>query len=227
MSVKGATLMDGTAVLEVIKQRRSIRKYKADPIPAEMVEQIVEAAQWAPSTDNAQPWRFVVVQQPEIIEQLGIVAGTGYFTRLRIQQFVAGQLQKRFQDVPPEKREQVFKKLTSGFLSGYLGTAPLVIVVCGDKRVACAMVYDCCAALENICLAAHALGLGATWTQALTTDIRDERRTKAILGIPEEWKVLSAVSIGYPAENPGPRPRKPLEDVTYYERWGQGKTQAD
>lgn len=209
--------------LDFITNRRSIRKYRDDPIPDEVVEQLLEAARWAPSTDNAQPWRFIVVRDKAVIEQLGIICGTGLFTRLRIQQFLAGDLQKRFQDVPEEKKEQVFQKLTSGYLSGYLGTAPLVIVVCGDKKVTAAMPYDCCAALENILIAAQALGLGATWTQALTTDPRDEARTKQVLGIPEEWKVISAVSIGYPAESPGPRPRKNLEEIVFYDHWGRTK----
>ncbi|TDA68294.1 MAG: nitroreductase family protein [Clostridia bacterium] len=215
--------MDEQAIMEVIITRKSIRKYKPDPIPADVVEKLIEAARWSPSTDNAQAWRFIAVRDRNIIEQLGVVSGTGVFTRLRIQQFLTGQLQKRFKDVPPEKKAQVFKKLTSGFMSGYLGTAPLVIVVCGHKNSVAAMVYDCSAALENILIAAHGLGLGATWTQAVTSDPRDEARTKAVLNIPEDWKVISAVSIGYPGEAPGPRPRKPLEDIVYYDRWGQDK----
>lgn len=209
------------AILDVIQNRKSIRKYKPDPIPDEMVKKLVEAARWAPSTDNAQPWRFIIIRDREMIEALGKIAGTGIFTRIRIQQFLTGKLQQRFQDVPKEKKEQVFRKLTGGFMSGYLGGAPLVVVVCGDKVSPCSMVADCCAAIENMLLAIHAMGLGATWTAAVTGDPRDEARTKKLLDIPEEWKVITAISIGFPAESPGPRPRKPVEDIVFYEKWGQ------
>ena len=70
-------------------------------------------------------------------------------------------------------------------------------------------------------LAIHALGLGATWTAAVTGDWRDEARTKKLLSIPDEWKVISGISVGYPAESPGPRPRKPIEEIVFYENWGQ------
>jgi len=211
------------AILDVIQNRKSIRKYKPDPIPDETVKKLVEAARWAPSADNAQPWRFIIIQDQKRIEALGKIAGTGIFTRMRIQQFLSGKLQKRFQDVPPEKKEQVFHKLTGGFMSGYLGAAPLVIVICGDKVAPCSMVADCCAAIENMLVAVHALGLGATWTAAVTGDPRDEARTKKLFDIPVEWKVVTAISIGYPAESPGQRPRKPIEEIVFYEKWGLQK----
>lgn len=212
-----------SSIFDVIENRRSIRKYKLDPIPDEIVTKLIEAARWAPSTDNAQPWRFIIICDRNTIDELGKISGTGCFTRIRIQQFMTGELKKRFQDVPEEKKAQVFRKLTGGFMSGYLGGAPLVIVVCGDKVTPCSMVADCCAAIENMLLAIQALGLGATWTAAVTGDPRDEARTKKLLGIPEEWKVITAISVGYPAESPGPRPRKPMEEIVFYEKWGQRK----
>ena len=83
------------SIFSVIENRRSVRKYKPDPISDETIAKLVEAARWAPSTDNAQPWRFIIVRDRKKIDELGKIAGTGIFTRICIQQFMTAVLQSR------------------------------------------------------------------------------------------------------------------------------------
>ncbi|MEM2387391.1 MAG: nitroreductase family protein, partial [Candidatus Bathyarchaeia archaeon] len=117
---------------------------------------------------------------------------------------------------------RVFEKLTSGKVSAFLAEAPVNIVVCAYKNVWDPR-EDCSAAIQNMLLMAKALGLGTCWVIGPVTDVRDELKVKELLGIPEEYKVVSVVALGYPDEDPKPRPRKELEEVTFYERFGQKK----
>jgi nitroreductase len=171
-------------VLEAIKDRRSIRRYKPDPVPDELIEKILDAGRWAPSGGNIQPWSFIVVKDPKIL----------------------GMLQK----VSP----------------GYLGVAPLAIVVCSDRRKAFEMggrlgrdyltIADCAMAVENMLLAAHALGLGGCPIKSFSSVA-----VKEILEIPENVEPEFIVTLGYPDEKPSPPPRLALREISYLNRYGE------
>ncbi|MEM1566142.1 MAG: nitroreductase family protein [Candidatus Bathyarchaeia archaeon] len=216
---------EAEVVLKVIKERRSIRKYKPDPIPDELILKCLEAARWAPTGEDAQPWRFIIVKDQKTREKIGEIAGRGSGRRFTVE-FYTGKMLERFGDKiktwPEEKRKRVFEKLTSGKVSAFLAEAPVNIVVCAYKNVWDPR-EDCSAAIQNMLLMAKALGLGTCWVIGPVTDVRDELKVKELLGIPEEYKVVSVVALGYPDEDPKPRPRKELEEVTFYERFGQKK----
>ena len=207
-------------VFEVIKNRRSIRKYKPDPIPRDTIERLMEAARWAPSGENAQPWRFVIVEDGEKIKAIGKVAGTADRRQFSAE-FAAGETQERLKKIKdPKKRQKVMDKLTGGHVSSFLENAPLVIIVCGRKDV-WDLPYDCSAAIENILIMASAAGLGTCWVESPVMDVRDEEKIKAMLQIPKGFKVLTAISVGYPDETPKPRPRLPRDELVYYEVFGR------
>jgi nitroreductase len=179
---------------------------------------ILEAARQAPSGENAQPWRFIVVSDPATRKQLGAVAGGGSGRRFTAE-FVTQKMQERFSDLEDEeKKKAIFEKLTSGRVSAFLADAPISIVVCGRKDV-WDLPYDTSAAIENILLMVTALDLGACWVIAPCIDIRDEERLKALLGVPEEIKVVSIVSIGHLSRPHRPRPRLPLNELVFSENW--------
>ncbi len=207
------------AVEKVIQDRRSIRQYTEEPVSEEELQMILEAARQAPSGENAQPWRFIIVKDPETRKQLGAIAGGGSGRRFTAE-FVTQKMQERFASLEDEaKRKAAFEKLTSGQVSAFLAEAPVSIVVCGRKDV-WDLPYDTSAAIENMLLMVTALGLGACWVIAPCIDIRDEERLKALLGVPEELKVVSIVAVGHPARYPRPRPRIPLHELVYREKWG-------
>lgn len=207
------------AVKKVIEDRRSIRQYTDEPVSEEALEMILEAGRLAPSGENAQPWRFIVVKDPETRKKLGTIAGGGSGRRFTAE-FVTQKMQERFASLEDEaKRKAAFEKLTSGQVSAFLAEAPVNIVVCGRKDV-WDLPYDTSAAIENMLLMVTALGLGACWVIAPCIDIRDEERLKDLLGVPEGMKVVSIVAVGHPARYPRPRPRIPLHELVYREKWG-------
>ena len=194
------------ATMKVIQDRRSIRRYTDEPVSEEHLDMILEAARQAPSGENAQPWRFIVVNDPATRKQLGAIAGGGSGRRFTAE-YVTKQMHERFASMKDEaKKKAIFEKLTSGSVSAFLAEAPVNIVVCGKKDV-WDMPYDTSACIENMLIMITALGLGACWVIAPCIDIRDEERLKQLLGVPEGFKIVSIVALGHPTRYPKPRPR--------------------
>jgi len=167
-------------VLTAIKERRSIRAYSPQEIEDEKLKCVLEAGRLAPSAVNRQDWKFIVVKDPSIKEQLVEAAG--------------GQK--------------------------FLGEAPVVLVVCGTeptKVMKCgqhAYNIDASIALSFMILEAWEQGLGSCWLGHF-----DEAKVKEILKIPIDVRVVAITPLGYPAENPAPRPRKSLDEIVSYDRY--------
>jgi nitroreductase len=207
------------ATMKVIQDRRSIREWTDEPISEQDLSMILEAGQLAPSGENAQPWRFIVVKDAEMRKKVGALAGGGSARRFTAE-FVTNQMQERFTNLQDEaKKKAAFEKLTSGQVSAFLANAPLNIVVCGKKDV-WDMPLDTSAAIENMLLMITALGLGACWVIAPCIDIRDEERVKALLNIPEGFKAVSVISVGRLTRPHRPRPRMPINQLVFSEKWG-------
>ncbi|MCP2620340.1 nitroreductase family protein [Candidatus Aminicenantes bacterium AC-334-K16] len=169
-------------ILEAIQNRRSIRKYKQDDLPEEVLHRILEAGRLAPSGKNFQPWKFIIVRDEKLRRQLAEASARQYF----------------------------------------MAEAPVIIVACGFPEESYARmgrymkswVVDVAIALEHMMLQATAEGLGTCWIGAF-----EEKEVKEILGVPEEVRVLALTPLGYPAEEPPPRARKPLEKIVSYDRY--------
>ncbi len=177
-------MTEPTLILNIIRNRRSIRKFKKQPVEDEKILLILEAARWAPSSGNLQNWRFIVVRDPE-------------------------------------KR----KKLAEySFNQPWVAEAPVVIVVLSDTKTVryfygergekLYAIQNTAAAIQNMLLMAHALGLGSVWIGAF-----DEKKVKELLEIPEDYDVHALVCIGYPNENPKSE-RKELDELVYWEKFG-------
>ena len=211
------TLIDAT--LKIIQDRRSIREYTTEPVSDQDLDLILEAARQAPSGENAQPWRFVVVKDADTRKKLGARAGGGSGRRFTAE-FVTKKMQERFSSLQDEaKKKAAFEKLTSGQVSAFLADAPVNIVVCGKKDV-WDLPFDTSAAIENILLVVTALGLGACWVIAPCIDIRDEERIKVLFDIPEGYKAVSIIPIGHPQRPHRPRPRLPIHELVFNEKFG-------
>jgi len=208
------------ATMKVIQDRRSIREYTDEPVSDQDLDMILESARLAPSGENAQPWRFVIVKDPTTRKLIGALAGGGSGRRFTAE-FVTKKMQERFSSLQDEeKKKAAFQKLTSGQVSTFLAAAPVNIVVCGRKDV-WDLPYDTSAAIENMLLVVTALGLGACWVIAPCIDIRDEERIKKLLEIPEGIKVISIISIGHPTRPHRPRPRLPIQELVFREKWAE------
>lgn len=205
--------------MQVILTRRSVRKYKNVDVPDEVLVKVLEAGRWAPSGEDAQPWRFIIVKDKAKRELLGKWGAAGSGRRFK-SEYMTRALFQRLQIPDEEKRKRVYRKLITGEVSAFMKDAPVLIVVVGRRNVWDAP-YDVSAAIENMLLAAHALGLGACWLVAPVIDVRDELKVKELLKIPEEYTLDAIIALGYPDEQPKPRPRLPLEEITFYEEFGR------
>jgi nitroreductase len=211
-------------LLELMKTRRSIRRYQDRDVPDELLEKIMEAGRWAPSGDNGQPWRFIVVRDLETKKALSRIATEGSGRRFTAEYFT-GRLDERFEGLKDEKKKaRAYEKLRSGAVSSFLIAAPVIIVVCAYLDV-WDVPYDVAMATQNMQLMAHALGLGTCVVVAPVCDIIDEVETAQLLKIPHGYKVALPLAVGYPAESPGPRPRWALADIVYYEEFGKRRAQ--
>jgi len=208
------------ATMKVIQDRRSIREWTAEPVSEEDIALIMEAGRQAPSGENAQPWRFIIVKDPAMRKKMAGLAGGGSGRRFTAE-YVTHQMQERFAGLKDEaKKKAAFEKLTSGQVSAFCENAPLIIMVCGKKDV-WDMPFDTSAAIENMLLMITALGLGACWVIAPCFDVRDEERTKELLGVPEGFKAVSLISIGHMTRPHRQRPRIPINQLVYSEKWGE------
>lgn len=208
------------ATMKVIQDRRSIREWTEEPVSEEDIALIMEAGRQAPSGENAQPWRFILVKDPVMRKKLAGLAGGGSGRRFTAE-YVTNQMQARFATLQDEaKKKAAFEKLTSGQVSAFSENAPLTIIVCGKKDV-WDTPYDTSAAIENMLLMITALGLGACWVIAVSFDVREEERSKELLGVPEGFKVISLISVGHPTRPHRQRPRIPINQLVFSEKWGE------
>ena len=213
-------------ILEVIRTRKSIRRYKPDPIPDEILDKVLEAARWAPTGENYQPWRLIVIKNPETKNKIGNLAKLGSGSRMTAW-YCLGEMQKRFKEIQdPVRQAEVLRFMYSGEVSEFAKQAPVVITVIGTLMEGSVDVpYDLSASIENMLLEAHSLGLGACWVHGPVASTRDAAKFKKILKIPTgmgEYKVIAYVALGWPAEaRKHPRPKKPLEEIVYWEEFGR------
>ena len=210
------TMMD---VLTAIKWRRSIRRYQARPVDPRDVEAILDAARWAPSASNGQPWDFVVVSDAS--------------TRRALVDLILGAHRQYFSQAAREAMPAAQAEELTANTYNTLYNAPVYIVVClHRKRHLTADAYDAsayrwdlvsvAAAIQNMLLAATALDLGTCWMAA--PSLR-EAEVKQLLGIPAHVDLIALTPLGYPDESPAPRERDPLAEIVHRERWGTAAAQ--
>lgn len=206
---------------ELLRARRSVRRFRAETPPRALVEKLLEAAVTAPSASNKQPWRFLVVSGGDVIarmaaevrqaveriarhiepaSQAAFRAYGDYFTRFETAPIVIVALQRPLTllsnlagpEMPAADRDRIAAMERD---SGLMGTAM---------------------ALENLLLAAHALGLGAS---GMTGPLVAADRLHALLEVAGSWHITALVPVGFPAEQPAPTERKAVDKVV---RWIEG-----
>jgi nitroreductase len=218
--------MSARDVFEVIHSARALRRFKPDPVPDELITQILEAAIAAPSGGNAQNWLFVVITDPGQRRQVGAV----YAKASRIVRPFYADAAK-----PAHMTGAEYQRLqSSGFhLHEHMGEAPLLILVAGKKKAPrhyegideaiaarnqlCTRMASIYPAVQNLILACRALGLGTVLT---TNHTLCEEEIKAVIGLPEDVETFALLPIGYPRDKFGGVRRKPLGEVVIRDRWG-------
>lgn len=209
----------------LVRIRRSARKYKPDPVPDDQIDQILEVARWAMSGANAQPWEFVVTKDPAT----------------RAKMFDLVKEDRRVTDIMENTRLQEMRHpITGAFVQGspMFKDAPVIITVCGDPRTLQAtVIYPQIMGSERetyhlnmgnatylIHLAAAALGLGTQWVSV--TPVL-EARLKALLGIPDVFKIPAIVPVGHPDYKPAPPYRRKLDELVHREKYDMARFRTD
>ncbi len=208
-------MTEGTELFHIMHTTRAMRRLKPDPVPDELVQKILQAGQWAANGGANQRWRFLVIKDPGIKEQ------------------VQKWYQKAFDEVvgpryrgsepPPGSSPSRYRRQHDAveYLTEHYHEAPVWIVACQDDgeetptRSAGASIYP---AVQNMLLAARALGLGSTLT---SRHLRHEKEVEEIMGLPPGVHSYAILPIGYPMGNFGPVRRGPLSDVVYLDKWGE------
>ncbi|MFC2045748.1 nitroreductase family protein [Chloroflexota bacterium] len=218
--------MDYNSFLELVQKRRTIRSFKPDPVPDELIDKIIEAVRWAPSGANSQPWEFIVVKKQELKDGIVKIFEEGDVLAYRMELTREPQLRLPLYNKPPQQPPS-------------FATAPVFIVMCGDPRTKIAYPIrdgsyrgqsNYLSSLASACiylhLAATTLGLGAKWITA--TGIPFEQcLIKQLLEIPNELEIYETIAIGYPAHEPKPRMLRAKEDIVHCDYYDKTKFRTD
>jgi nitroreductase len=201
-------------LFNIMRTTRAMRRLKPDPVPDELSQAILEAATWAASGANQQTWRFLVVKDREVKH------GVQQYYARAFDEFVLPHYRRS--GPPPGVTPERFERQIAAvqYLTEHFHEAPVWIVAClAEERPGVvpsgASIYP---AVQNMLLAARALGLGGTLT---TRHLVYKRETEAILGLPETFHSFAILPIGYPLGRFGPVSRRPVADIAYLERWGK------
>jgi nitroreductase len=196
-------------LFEAIKGRRSIRRYKADPVDDKKIEAILEAGRWAPSWSNTQCWRFIVVRDPAIKAEV-------------TKTLLKFKLPDREIDNPA---------------INFISAAPVLIVVCAEMGKSGGppgrgggggefitdkgdwFMFDTALAVQNMVLAAHALGLGTVIIGTF-----DAVRAGKVLGLPDGFQVVTMFPVGVPDQEGRAPSRKELSQIVIKDRWESSPT---
>jgi nitroreductase len=177
---------------EAINKRRSIRKYRPDPVPENILQTVLEAVRWAPSWANTQCWEVIVIREQTIKSELTTALSKGNPSLASMTD-------------APLLLVLCGKKGISGYYKGQVAT------VKGDW-----LMFDTGIAMQNLCLAAHSLGLGT-----VVIGLFDHKKVEQILGIPQEVEVVAMTPLGYPASEGGTPKRKEISEFVFHDRYGK------
>ncbi len=203
-------------VREAIRKRRSIRKFKPDPIPEEKIRLLLESARLAPSGTNTQPWRFIVIKDNDTKMKLQEAAhNQRHIGRVPVIIVCCADL-KAFKEFPervdeliesgalPERTREVFIPYLKKGMSTVTKDA-LMIAAAANVAIA----------VEHIVLQAVEIGLGTCWVRWY-----EDNKVKEILNIPDHVEVMALLPVGIPDEDPAPRPRLNLDKIVFSEKYG-------
>jgi nitroreductase len=191
----------------VVGAQRACRSFRRDPVPDELVERVLEAATFAPSAENRQPWVFVVVRDAATRDQIGILTRRAW---------EGGGRTHSEARLAPALLADVDQGATGG-----VSAAPVLVVVGADttRCLDVTVASSTFPAVQNLLLAAGALGLGSALT-TLAITLADE--LGALVGLPDHVQPVAVVPLGWPARALGPPRREPVADHAHRERYGAG-----
>ena len=203
--------MTTSDLFEAIHTQRAIRHFRPDPVPEELIRNVLEAAVRAPSGGNNQPWAFLVLRALETRRKVAELYRRAW----------GDTGMERFTHDPDPSKARVYR--TATYLAEHMAEVPVLILACIRHRgptTSLTLGSSIYPAVQNLMLAARGLGLGTVIT---TVHKRYDGEIKGLLGIPDGVETAALIPLGYPGERArfGGSRRTPVEEVTYADRWGR------
>jgi nitroreductase len=214
--------MEYDNLLDLVKKRRSIRRFKPDPIPDDYIEKIIDVARWAPSGFNMQPWEFLVVKKPELKEKIVELIGDIRPLTKRMEQTREPWMGKPWRMTGLIEKDMDYT------------TAPVYIILLGDPRTNVGLPmfirYDDSSrqtiyfsglanAFLYMHLAATTLGLASQWISA-THNGYVQCMIKRMIGIPVQLEIFDMIALGYPDLEPRPKLMRDVKEMIHYDDCG-------
>ena len=199
-------------IFEAINTQRAMRRLKPDPVPDELIWKLLDAAVRAPSGANRQPWNFIVIRDAE--------------TKAKIAEWYLDGWNKSYgliKQAAMASPETAKTYASAEHLANHLAGVPVFIVATLNLSAVAPVTppgANVFPAVQNLLLAARALGLGTTLT---TIHRAHEAEVKQLLGIPEGVDTMALIPLGWPRGKFGPTSRIPAERVVFWEKWGQAR----
>lgn len=206
--------MDSKELLNIIRMRRSVRVYKTGKVTESQLETILEAARWAPSGANTQPWEFVITRDKEKMK--------------RVRQVYAEEWKQRKLEDPVHYK---------GLKKDYVGDVSVLVLVCGDPRTM--EVYlttrqpgdreklfqaSVANAVEHLMLMAAGMGFGTVWVSVRQEVEADLRK---LFNVPQPLRLLWVVPIGHPRVLPRSKPRRKLTAMVHWEAYDRKQLRSE
>ena len=201
-------------LFEAIESLPQVTRYKPDPVPREALDRMIDAAVKAPNGGNRQPWEFLVITDRTLVRKIGEIYRDVWLGAMGA-------------TAPPDE-SPAYRQ--ARYLAHHMPEVPAMILACvdhargsapytpGEPIVRGRYASSIWLAVQNLFLAARALGLG---TRLTTAYLRREEEIKTLLGIPDHVETCALIPVGYPAGAFGPTSRRPAREVTSYNRYGQ------
>ena len=209
----------------LVQTRRSIRKYKPDAVPDELLLKAIDLASWAPNGGNRQPWQFWVVKNPDVISRMAdavearsrLMASWPEADAYREDADRWVRVGAFFRSAPVCIAVMVggYESLADKLLKARGSDDPAAREMADWRRFGSSRIQTIGAAVQNLLLGLHQQGLGACW---MAGPQQAKGEIEAILGVPEGWEFVALVPVGWPAEEKAGAPRKPLAEVVKFIR---------
>lgn len=217
--------MEFQELYDLVCTRRSIRRYRPDDVPDEMLERAIELATWAPSGGNYQPWRFTVVKNRELIQKIADAVEAR--SRLMASWPEADQYREQadrwirtsafFRHAPACIAVQVggYQSVADKLLAARGPQDPAAAEMMEWRRFGSSRIQTIGGAIMLLLLALHQQGLGACW---MAGPLQAKAEIEKLLNVPEGWEFVALIPVGFPAEEREAPPRRPLSEVLEFIR---------
>jgi nitroreductase len=200
-------------VYEAMRTARALRRYRDEPVADDVLRRCIEAATWAPSGGNSQPWRFVILRSPEVRDLLGRTYREAWAAS-KTNYGLTGE------EAPDDPSPRARMGRTMQYFVDHFHEVPVYVMFClksrGIRQPVLAEGGSIFPAMQNFVLAARAEGLGTVVTTFFLTA---EKELRELIGIPDDWHLAGLLPVGWPVGNHGSVRRKPVEAVTYVDHW--------